>query len=345
MEEIAIVMSADDRFAIGLAGTFKSLLAHTNWPGSLRLFVLDGGLSAKDRAALIDHWQDDRLSVDWLTIDRRGVSDFIVSGHVSDATYYRLLAPELLPAALSKFIYLDADMLVRRDIAHLWREPLGDHPCLAVQDPGAPFVDSAVALASNLAVRKHVANQRPIPNYEALGLEPTAPYFNGGLLVVNLERWRREKLAERMIDVLHQHREHVTYWDQYALNVVLSGRWRPLDPRWNQNAFALRLPGWQNTIFSAAEYEHYARDPWIVHFNWLKPWQPECLHPFADAFLTHLVASPWETSLVRIAPPPRPARRQPPKPRSKFKQARDYVRGNLRKLRHGVYSLLGRRAA
>jgi lipopolysaccharide biosynthesis glycosyltransferase len=347
MDDIAVVMSADARFAIGLAGTFKSLLAQCRWPGAIRLFVLDGGLSAADRSALIDHWKDDRLSVEWITIDRHEVSDFVVTGHVSDATYYRLLAPALLPEAISKFIYLDADMLVRRDITHLWQEPLGDQPCLAVQDPGAPFVDSAIALAANPTACKHIVNQRPIPNYGGLGLVPTAAYFNGGLMVVNLELWRREQLAVQMMDVLNRHREHVTYWDQYALNVVLSGRWRALDPRWNQNALVLRLPGWDTTIFAKDEYERYARDPWIVHFNWLKPWQAECLHPYADTFLTHLAGSLWETSLVRVSPPPRSAHR-PPRPlprRSKIKKARDYVRTNLRKLRHGVLSLLGRRAA
>jgi lipopolysaccharide biosynthesis glycosyltransferase len=222
----------------------------------------------------------------------------------------------------------------------LWQEPLAGAPCLAVQDPGAPYIDSLVALAHRPNVCKHLVNQRPIPNFVELGLAPEAPYFNGGLLVADLDLWRRERLATQMIDVLRTHREHVTYWDQYALNVVLSGRWKAVDPRWNQNAYVLRQAGWECTIFSRDEHEHYTREPWIVHFNWLKPWQAECNHPLADAFLAYLDGSPWQMTLQRVVAAPRRVRKH-----SKLRTARDYVRSQLRHLRQGVSAWLGRRAA
>jgi lipopolysaccharide biosynthesis glycosyltransferase len=242
------------------------------------------------------------LTVEWIAVNRAAVSHCMVSDHISDATYYRLLAPELLPADVQKFIFLDADLLVRRDLSALWDEPLGGAACLAIQDVGAPFLDASVAYADQPELRPLLVTDCPVPNYRELGLSPVAPYFNGGVMVVDLDVWRRERLAAQMLHVLDVHREHVKYWDQYALNVVLSGRWRPVSPRWNQNSYIFRVPQWLDTPFCRVECPEYASDPWIVHFNWLKPWQAECLHPFADDFMRCLEGSPWHLTLVRPVP-------------------------------------------
>ena len=161
----------------------------------------------------------------------------------------------------------------------------------------APFLDAAIAYADQPELRPLLVTDCPVPNYRELGLSPDAPYFNGGVMVVDLDVWRRERLAAQMLHVLDVHREHVKYWDQYALNVVLSGRWRPVSPRWNQNSYIFRVPQWLDTPFCRVECPEYASDPWIVHFNWLKPWQAECLHPFADDFMRCLEGSPWHVTL------------------------------------------------
>jgi len=301
-QEINVVTSADDKFAVGLAGTIQSALSCLSSQSSLRLFVLDGGISDANKAALARRWNDARLTVEWVAVNRAAVCEYVISDHMSDATYYRLLAPKLLPPDVSKFIFLDADLLVRRDLTALWQESMEGLPCAAVQDIGAPFVDSAIALPQMDYAGGAVVNERPIPNYQALRLSPTNPYFNGGVLIVDLDAWRQEGLATRMLKILDRHREHVLYWDQYALNVVLSGRWKLLSPLWNQNAIVFRYPGWLDSRFCSREHPGYATDPFIVHFNWLKPWQEECTHPFADEYLRHLEGSPWQVSFGQRRP-------------------------------------------
>jgi lipopolysaccharide biosynthesis glycosyltransferase len=296
-EAIHVVTSADDKFAIGLAGTFKSALAHLAHDQLIHLYVLDGGVTQANQAALVQHWNDRRLSVDWIRVDRCVVSKFITGDHMSDATYYRLLAPEVLPADLKRFIFLDADLLIRHDLNEMWQVGMDGMPCLAVQDIGAPYIDSAVALAAAPEGRLILVNERPIPNYRKLGLSPTRPYFNGGVMVVDLEMWRREHLGRRMLKVLAENAEHVTYWDQYALNTVLSGRWKALSPLWNQNSYIFRERRWLSTRFCRRECPQYANDPWIVHFNWRKPWEIGGEHPFGAEFLRHLENSPWQVSL------------------------------------------------
>jgi lipopolysaccharide biosynthesis glycosyltransferase len=299
--DINVVISADDGFAIGLAATVKSALSCLSADCGLKLFVLDGGITADNKLALLQHWNDSRLAVEWVPIDRQFLKELDVSAHITDATYYRLLAPSVLPPDLCKFIFLDADLLIRRDLDELWRTPMDGSPCLAAQDIGAPYIDSAIALHGKRHEFGNLVNERPIPNYVELGLNPKDPYFNGGVLVVDLDAWRREGLAQQMLKILAEHREHVLYWDQYALNVVLSGRWKPINALWNQNAIVFRYKGWRKSRFCTRESPMYRTAPWIVHFNWLKPWLAECTHPFAEEFLSFLKHSPWQVSFARRA--------------------------------------------
>jgi lipopolysaccharide biosynthesis glycosyltransferase len=135
----------------------------------------------------------------------------------------------------------------------------------------------------------------PIPNYRELGLPPDAKYFNGGLLVANIAQWRRENYAGRMVKCLRDHREHVIWWDQYALNVVLANKWRELDPRWNQGAHIFVYPNWRESPLDRDTFAHLRLDPWIVHFcSPSKPWHYFCHHPFARDFFRCLDQTDWK---------------------------------------------------
>jgi lipopolysaccharide biosynthesis glycosyltransferase len=202
--------------------------------------------------------------------------------------------PALLPSDVKRAIYIDADTMVRRDLGELWDEPQEGHAVLAVQDLVAPVFDATIALHTWERSRRHMCTPTPIPNYRELGLPPDGKYFNGGMLVVDLAMWRRERLAEKMFRCLREHREHVVWWDQYALNVVLAGRWRALDSRWNQGAHVFVYPGWNESPLDQDDFEKLRNDPWLVHFcSPSKPWQYFCPHPYAREFRECLLETDW----------------------------------------------------
>ena len=83
--DVVMISSADDKFAVGLAGTFKSLLQYFDPQRRLKLYVLDGGITDANKDALLRHWNDPRLSVEWVRVNRDKVSSFVVTDHVTDA--------------------------------------------------------------------------------------------------------------------------------------------------------------------------------------------------------------------------------------------------------------------
>ena len=58
---------------------------------------------------------------------------FYTRGHFSVETYYRLVLPELLPD-YNKVLYLDSDMIIRRDIAELYDLDLESYLIAACYD-------------------------------------------------------------------------------------------------------------------------------------------------------------------------------------------------------------------
>jgi lipopolysaccharide biosynthesis glycosyltransferase len=284
-DDIVLVCAADDAYAMPLAVTVRSLLDKLNTDRRVQLFVLNGGLSSVNCERLVKSWDDSRLKIVWVKPDLRLVSDLKTNSHISASAYLRLLMPEVLPANLDRVIYVDADVLVQRDIGELWDVPMHGHAALAGQDFAAPWMNSAVMIPRTNDCSKLLSAVTPVANYRELGIAAEAPYFNSGVMVVDLNRWRREKIAEKCLACLRENREHVLFWDQYALNVVLYKNWGQLDKRWNQAAHIYLYPSWQESPFDREMYDRLRADPWIVHFcSPTKPWHYFCRHPYAKAW-------------------------------------------------------------
>lgn len=172
-------------------------------------------------------------------------------GRASTATYRRVFLSELLPD-LDRVLYLDADLIVRRTLDGLWGTDLGGAPVGAVTDPW-------------------MATIAPMRGEFPQG------YFNAGVLLIDLERWRDERVPQRFVEDIRRRQRagedpisHCS--DQTPLNEVLRGLWRPLSPRWNFTTY--HTPRLAEELALAADtLAELAADPAIVHFlGSHKPW-------------------------------------------------------------------------
>ncbi len=186
--------------------------------------------------------------------------------HFTEATYYRLLLGEIVPAGIDRILYLDCDTVVRRSLRPLFEADLG-----------AGAVVGAVPLPGS-------------PAWQWLGLPEGEPYFNAGVLVVDLPRWRAAGVREAAFAFLRDHAAKIRWVDQDVLNVVLSGRWRELGAEWNfQEAHAIL---WREGKLAV--------DPALVHYTGnLKPWHYLCDHPFKAEYRRVLRETPYAANLNR----------------------------------------------
>lgn len=158
------------------------------------------------------------------------------------ATYYRLHAATVVEA--DRFLYVDADTLCDVDISPLLEFDFAGKPAAWV--PEAPLAH---------AVDRRVA--------EELGNSIEEPYFNAGVLLVNVPEWRRQRISERAMAYIVD--QSPTFHDQSALNVVLHRNAAILDERFNTIANMRRH--WPMLR------KGYGNTRCLIHFvDYPKPW-------------------------------------------------------------------------
>lgn len=200
-------------------------------------------------------------------------SDAETSKHISTAAYLRISIPDLLDSSVKRAIYLDCDTIVLRDITELWEADMEGLPLAAVEN-----ISSKAYITSGL---------------------PQSDYFNSGVLLMDLDIWRKEKVAESVRAFIREHPEKIQYHDQCALNGVIAGRWKRLPLSWNHQSGIYKnrkqLETFAPDILLAARLS-----PAIVHFvGSEKPWNDICLHPFTHRYQEYA----QQTGLHYVRPP------------------------------------------
>jgi hypothetical protein len=205
-----------------------------------------------------------RLDVDTRDLTDRGFSTRSY-GHISPVTYYRLLLPELLPRTLEKVLYLDSDVIVCEDIAPLWDTDIAE-------------VDLAAAPELDLAGRP-VPIARWLPGHD-LGMKADLLFFNVGVLLINLRRWREARVAQRSFVCLRSLDRDIRWYDQDVINLVVNGRYRTLAPRWNARP-----------LTHTSQIAHPVS---ILHFfTATKPWHWNYRWSCRERFFESLDRTPW----------------------------------------------------
>lgn len=273
-----VVCAADNAYAMQLAVVIRSALATLRPDRKLILFVIDGGIKPRNKTKILQGVDPGRCVVHWLQPDRSQLENVKVSGHLSAAAYLRFQIPALIPQCYDKAIYLDSDLIVNHDLTDLWEIELGDAYLLAAQEIVAPYVSSPKGLL----------------NYQQLGLAAKAKYFNSGVLVLNLQRWREQQVTAQLMDYLSTHWDVVQFHDQDCLNAVLAHHWRELDLRWNQTPGIFSFSSWQESPFSQQVYEQALNHPYIIHFaSAAKPWNSREPYPANGLFFHYVDQTPW----------------------------------------------------
>ncbi|MBD0344735.1 MAG: glycosyltransferase family 8 protein [Coleofasciculus sp. Co-bin14] len=277
-QPIVLVCAADENYAIPLAVTLRSVLLNLKNKPKIALFIIDGGISQRNKRRIFKSLDSQQVDLTWVTPDERLIQNLKVERYLTIVTYYRLLIPQIVPQHFNKAIYLDSDMVVKGDLEQLWNIDIGDNYVLAVQDDNQRFIWMSGGLR----------------NYNELGINPNLKYFNAGMLVINLEKWRADNIPLKVVEYLERNKEYVRDHDQDGLNGVLVGKWGELHPRWNQMPRIYTYASWQDSPYDEQQYNELLHEPYIIHYTTPpKPWQQDCPHPATDLFFQYLDQTAW----------------------------------------------------
>jgi len=186
----------------------------------------------------------------YLFIDlQHELQDVEVDDKYTVASCYRLLLPRLLPD-YDKVMYIDCDVVVRNNLADLFRKTeLGDNYLAGVFEATLDF---------------------QIARTEAAGCEP-GRYINSGFLIMNLRKLREDGKVDQFLTALRA--GYLEFPDQDVLNQVCKGRIMGLTPVYNAiRTFFLPLykPAFLK-IYDEADWQAVQRHG-TVHYTGGKPW-------------------------------------------------------------------------
>ena len=266
---INVCLASDDGYTRYMGLTILSILRSAAPEDRFNFYILGDKISKKSRDEIESLKKIRDFEINWLDID---ISVFkeMQKNLLSYITYARLLSAQYINE--DKIIYLDSDTYVRTSLAPLFNEDIEGYYAGAVVD---------YCLKSK-GYSKKVFSQdlRQIDN---------DLYFNAGVLLINLKLWRQDNIQEQFMIKGKDPSWKYDYADQDLINMVLRGRIKSLDPRWNvMNYFYLPDLFLKEEIFN--KIPQIIKDPYIRHF---KGWQRATLYPQRDEYYKMMLESPW----------------------------------------------------
>lgn len=179
----------------------------------------------------------------------------INNGHVTKATFYRLLLCELLEE--DRCIYLDSDIVVTQDLQPLFSVDLDGYYIAGCRDI---WIDM-------------MTDEKREERRKRTGIESMDEYVNGGVLLMNLRKIREDGI-DRMF--VRQLATDYPYEDQDIMNVCCYGKILHLPAKWNIfTLFLGRLGEMRAKGISEDVLVAFAGREGIIHYAtpFIRPWE------------------------------------------------------------------------
>ena len=200
---INILCATDNRYA-PYCGIMLTSLLENNKHNDIEIYIFGGQDICQEninKFKNLEHLYGTHVYV--VSIDDNLLSTCPVNHdtNITLATYYRLLAPQILPKSVHKLIYLDCDMVIDGDISPVWDINLDGKAIAGVVDCEA-YNESIYQRLGNYTTKRD--------------------YYNAGMTVYNMDYWRENDIAGQAFKYIEQNKSNLYWMDQDVLNVILA---------------------------------------------------------------------------------------------------------------------------
>lgn len=171
--------------------------------------------------------------------------------------YFRLIIPQVLHPFINKVLYLDADIICINKLSDIFSYNLKNKIAGVINHA---YID---------------------PYVSSLSLNNTEYYFNSGVMLINTEEWKSNKILEKFLIKINE--SNYKYPDQDVLNILLENKILYLDGKYNR--FIENVRKNDNTTLI-----HYTGTP--------KPWK--AWYNNDDFFYRYFIISPWKEESLEL---------------------------------------------
>lgn len=260
MRNLVFVVNEKDNYARHLGVVLLSMLKNSNvfW----NIYILHLEISEESKEKIKKIAEDFNSKVEFIGLQDSDFSNLKIpsDSYFNKIIYAKLMIPELLKKC-EKVILLDCDMVVLKPLEEVYDIDLGDYFIGAV--PDSPL------------------DQERSKN--RLKLPKDMEYFNVGLLILDLEKLRKNKILQEVIEYAKQTDIKLELPEQDAMNVVLKNNYYILPSKYNVTHGVL------------LEKKFLIDNIGIIHYTGeIKPWDERCLNPLRKEYLKYLSLTPWK---------------------------------------------------
>ncbi|WP_109059121.1 glycosyltransferase family 8 protein [Aggregatibacter aphrophilus] len=206
-----IAFSSDDHYAPYLSVSILSILKN-NLESEICLYILDFGIKKNNKKIIESIAHKYNKNIQFIPIKKDEFTNFpITINYISPATYARLNIAEYIPN-IDKLLYIDVDTLTNGSLKELWNTDISQHALAACKDF---FIE---------------IDQ---PKYKSkIGLENHC-YFNAGVILINMNRWRKLNVLNVSLEWLSKYKNIIEYQDQDILNGIFKDDVKFINTRFN----------------------------------------------------------------------------------------------------------------
>lgn len=266
-----IFISCDENYAPHLATTIISIIYNCPTPEKLNFIIGDGGLSPTTIERLNHMIESSNAVVSYVYLDEAKFEGLEVKRY-GLSIYFRLYLDEVLNEDIINVLCIDCDTVVVSDIMQIMNH---------VDDK-----DYTIAAVENIG-------RSP---YKSLGLNK-GDYFNCGLMLINMNQWRKGNIGRKALSFLREHPELCLYPEQSSLNKVIEGQWLKLPITWNAQRPAYKIIEKRMDEQHRPRYEFIEsiQNPKMIHYMGKnsKPWNQHTLHPLKEIYYFYRTKTPW----------------------------------------------------
>ena len=273
------ILSAIDKNYVPIYSVFlASALEHININFNYEFILLTDNVP--DNMLYMLQMQTNRL--DNVSLSIVDMTNFLMSKTNNFITFpksacYRLYVPELF-TQYDKIIYLDPDIIVLGDLSKLLHTLTNEYAA-AVLDYGMNGLVNTNNVCSKWA-ENYCNAETYYLEYCGFDRKTLKKYFNSGMLVLNLDKMRKNKIVSRSLELLYS--KNFTYPDQDILNFLFNGDVNILSQEWNFIPYENINLKFSNDLIE--QRKNAISHIKILHFAGSKPWKNTVSVKFEEFF-------------------------------------------------------------
>lgn len=282
--KINIGFTSSDEYS-NLLGVAMISILENNKDTKLCFYVIDYGISDSNKSLLktqLKNYNNVELIFIENNSDKLNKIDLNKSKNYEVYTYTRLILPSLLPDDVETILFLDCDIICSDSLRDLNKIDISEYYLGAVEE------------STNYIIKKNAY------------LSEEDQYFNAGVLLINLKKWREDKIEDVLLDFFYKNQPFY-HAEQDVLNYLFVDKIFKLDLKFNLTTW-YHNPYYESFFnfvgsqlaYSSKDVELARKNPVFIHFNGgnlYRPWMNKH-HPYRDLYEKYMSYSSFEDFLI-----------------------------------------------